>query len=465
MANHLTPDELSEALGLARKQVVRLCVETSVPIYNGRIDKTLFVRSVTAAGHRLPAEARGAPDGARGHVGRILRRRLLLAATALAALACPAGAALGAGQVQSALSSFGRANPGTSALVWRLDGSGSGTPVASFRAETARIPASTMKLITGAGALLQFGPTFRFQTKVVAGPETVRKGKALLGSIYLKGAGDPVLATRTYAAGYLSGRATQLSGLAKPLAARGIRLVRGPIVADERIFDSRRMGPGWPSYYRLYASPLSGLPTNQDYAGNGRAAYVSSPPLAAAQRLKATLRGVGVSHVGALKVGAAPGSGPVLATAQSPPLPVILRAMNLASDNFIAETLAKDVGAYGSDRGSTRAGVARTRSPARRARDRGAGRPPGGRLGPLARQPGERRDDGPPGRRRRRRPGLGRGPDGLAGPGRRGHPDPPLHQRAGDQAGARQDRLPGRRHRPGGARHQRARAALRRSRC
>ena len=264
--------------------------------------------------------------------------------------------------MQSTLSSFGRANPGTSALVWRLDGSGSGTPVASFRAETARIPASTMKLITGAGALLQFGPTFRFHTKVVAGPETVRKGKALLGSIYLKGAGDPVLATRTYAAGYLSGRATQMSGLAKPLAARGIRLVRGPIIADERIFDSRRMGPGWPSYYRLYASPLSGLPTNQDYAGNGRAAYVSSPPLAAAQRLKSTLRGVGVSHVGALRVGAAPGSGPVLATAESPPLPVILRAMNLASDNFIAETLAKDVGAYGTDRGSTRAGVARTRS-------------------------------------------------------------------------------------------------------
>ena len=56
MANHLTPDELSEALGLARKQVVRLCVETSVPIYNGRIDKTLFVRSVTAAGYRLPSE-------------------------------------------------------------------------------------------------------------------------------------------------------------------------------------------------------------------------------------------------------------------------------------------------------------------------------------------------------------------------------------------------------------------------
>lgn len=57
MANHLTPDELAELVGLARKQVVRHCVELSVPIYNGRIDKTLFVRSMTAAGHRLPDTA------------------------------------------------------------------------------------------------------------------------------------------------------------------------------------------------------------------------------------------------------------------------------------------------------------------------------------------------------------------------------------------------------------------------
>jgi hypothetical protein len=57
MANHLTPDELSELVGLDRKVVVRLCVEESVPIYNGRIDKTLFIRSIIAAGHAVPAEA------------------------------------------------------------------------------------------------------------------------------------------------------------------------------------------------------------------------------------------------------------------------------------------------------------------------------------------------------------------------------------------------------------------------
>lgn len=269
---------------------------------------------------------------------------------------------MGAGQAQSALSAFGGANPGTTALVWRLDGSGSGSPVASFRPEASRIPASTMKLVTGAGALLQLGPSFRFETTVVAGPETVRRGKALVGPIYLKGAGDPVLATRSYASAFLGGRATRMSGLALPLRRRGVRLVRGPIVADERIFDSRRLGPGWPSYYSLYAAPLSGLPTNQDYAGNGRAAYVSSPPLAAAQRLKATLKGVGVAQAGPLRPGAAPREGRVLATATSPPLPVILRAMNLASDNFIAETLAKGVGAHGSGRGATRAGMARIRA-------------------------------------------------------------------------------------------------------
>ncbi len=54
MAVHLTPDELSEALGMSRQEVVKLCVEEAVPIYQGRIDRTLFVDSLSAAGRRLP---------------------------------------------------------------------------------------------------------------------------------------------------------------------------------------------------------------------------------------------------------------------------------------------------------------------------------------------------------------------------------------------------------------------------
>jgi hypothetical protein len=42
MANHLTPEELSKELGIDRQEVIRLCIEESIPIYQGKIDKTLF---------------------------------------------------------------------------------------------------------------------------------------------------------------------------------------------------------------------------------------------------------------------------------------------------------------------------------------------------------------------------------------------------------------------------------------
>jgi hypothetical protein len=42
MANHLTPDELSKEYGMKREEVIRLCHEQSVPIYHGKIDKSLF---------------------------------------------------------------------------------------------------------------------------------------------------------------------------------------------------------------------------------------------------------------------------------------------------------------------------------------------------------------------------------------------------------------------------------------
>ena len=98
--------------------------------------------------------------------------------------------------------------------MWRLDGRGSGTQVAGCKADVPRIPASTMKLVTSAGALLQFGPTHRFTTTLLADPSAVRDGKVLKGAVYLRGSGDPVLATRHYGSAYLRGRATPLTASA-----------------------------------------------------------------------------------------------------------------------------------------------------------------------------------------------------------------------------------------------------------
>lgn len=46
MANHLTPSEMAREAGLDRRDVIVKCVELGVPIFNGRIDKTLFLNSL-----------------------------------------------------------------------------------------------------------------------------------------------------------------------------------------------------------------------------------------------------------------------------------------------------------------------------------------------------------------------------------------------------------------------------------
>jgi hypothetical protein len=46
MANHLTPTELAREAGLERRDVIVKCVEMGVPIFNGKIDKTLFLSSM-----------------------------------------------------------------------------------------------------------------------------------------------------------------------------------------------------------------------------------------------------------------------------------------------------------------------------------------------------------------------------------------------------------------------------------
>lgn len=57
MANHLTPEELSKELGIERNEIIRLCIEESVPIYQGKIDKSLFQAQLEASGTRRASAA------------------------------------------------------------------------------------------------------------------------------------------------------------------------------------------------------------------------------------------------------------------------------------------------------------------------------------------------------------------------------------------------------------------------
>ena len=49
MANHLTPSELAEELHMKRQEVIGKCVEMGVPIFHGRIDRSLFETSLRHA--------------------------------------------------------------------------------------------------------------------------------------------------------------------------------------------------------------------------------------------------------------------------------------------------------------------------------------------------------------------------------------------------------------------------------
>jgi hypothetical protein len=55
MANHLTPSELAREAGLERKEVLLKCLENGVPIFRGRIDKSLFMASIRQGGSQQHA--------------------------------------------------------------------------------------------------------------------------------------------------------------------------------------------------------------------------------------------------------------------------------------------------------------------------------------------------------------------------------------------------------------------------
>ena len=59
MANHLTPTELADELNMKRREVISKCMEMNVPIFHGRIDKTLFVSNLRQVG-----QAPGTPQAA-----------------------------------------------------------------------------------------------------------------------------------------------------------------------------------------------------------------------------------------------------------------------------------------------------------------------------------------------------------------------------------------------------------------
>jgi serine-type D-Ala-D-Ala carboxypeptidase/endopeptidase (penicillin-binding protein 4) len=97
---------------------------------------------------------------------------------------------------------------------------------------------------------------------------------------------------------------------------------------------------------------LGALTLNRGFAKNGK------PAVYAAGQLAKVLRGEGIRVEGRSGAGTTPDNATELATVESPAMRDLARLTNVPSDNFLAETLVKDLGARYGDAGTTAAGVA-----------------------------------------------------------------------------------------------------------
>ena len=185
-------------------------------------------------------------------------------------------------------------------------------------------PASTTKLFTAATALAKLGSNFQFETTLHA---VKTDDPHVIGNLYLKGKGDPVL------------ESDFILQLYDVFARTGIKSINGDIVVDETYFDTVREGPGWMWDDKpFHVSALSVRDLEPDVKTGSRA-------IACGKLLKNTLIQKGMTVTGDVITGIVPSDAKIIALHFSPPLSDIIKLMNKPSDNWTAEFLFKTIGA------------------------------------------------------------------------------------------------------------------------
>ena len=252
--------------------------------------------------------------------------------------------------IQRILAKNGVAGSRTGVYVWDID---TGQQVYGRNASTALAPASNLKLLTSATALLDWGPAHRFVTGLYA-PGGPSPGGTIHGDLYLRGYGDPSLSTRQYQRQVMHIKTSSFEGFARTLHKLGVRKVKGDVKGDEGWFDKRRTGPDWKPGIQVECGPLSALAGNEGLDNGNR---VSDPAKWSAKLMIRALRAGGIKVTGKAGTGTVPIADTLLATQRSAPLRALLKRMNKDSDNFFAEMLLKGLGKDFTGAGTSDAGA------------------------------------------------------------------------------------------------------------
>src|SRR5580658_1918438 len=122
------------------------------------------------------------------------------------------------------------------------------------------MPASNMKVLTTALAMLRLGPDYHFTTRLL---------RESSGDLVLAGSGDPSLSGRVYPYAKDSGSGPPLralEALADRAVAAGLTRVDGDVVGDDRLYPYAPYPPSWTQddIIRDYGAPVSALTLNDN---------------------------------------------------------------------------------------------------------------------------------------------------------------------------------------------------------
>lgn len=146
----------------------------------------------------------------------------------------------------------------TAAVSVEVVNARTGAKVYGWGDDKALIPASTMKILTGAVALKTLGPNWRFPTWILHDGELGADG-VLAGNLYVKGQGDPTMVVE------------RMWRMVLDLKLKGVREIKGDVVFDDSYFADTTLIPGWTKEEDIqdgptYFAPLGALSVNYNIA-------------------------------------------------------------------------------------------------------------------------------------------------------------------------------------------------------
>jgi D-alanyl-D-alanine carboxypeptidase/D-alanyl-D-alanine-endopeptidase (penicillin-binding protein 4) len=228
------------------------------------------------------------------------------------------------------------ADPNLGNLTGRVTDAKTGDQLWEHRTDVPLLPASTNKTLTSGAALLALNRDQRVTTTVVAADQTRQPGV-----VVLVGGGDPILSAAPAGQETWYRGAARISDLADQVRKSG--LTATAVQVDDSLYSGPDFAPGWDPA-DIDGGDIAPMQSVMIDAGRIQPTTVDSArsrtPALDAGRALATALGLDRAKV---TMAPDPPTGRQLASVQGAPLIERLRQMMNASDNVMAESIAREV--------------------------------------------------------------------------------------------------------------------------